>query len=756
MLSALLFIGAASAGVEAWPSYGRLVSANGVGVLGFGASGGVGVLDRFSDHLYQQYAPEQDPVLDLLYDAYFGVRVGADGGWLTALDAVDYLPGTPIIRVRRPGPGGLRLTEYAFAPPDFAGPAYVHLLVVENAGASPVTFEAFQLQNAHLGSPDAGGARTRAEALSVLDGALVEVGDETGLSMAWAPVVPAAPACADVWATVQAGGTPIGGCPSAGDDRTGAFTWEATLAAGERLGLGAVGVYAWGPALPAARASIEAWRAGRDAEALLAAAEAHWAARLAPADLASGLSADEAAVARQALVFLLMGQVAEPGEAHGQIPASLPASAPVGDFTHQWNITWVRDAAYAIHALAAAGYTAEAADALRFFVQPGKSGEYASWIGVDTTAISVCRTYGNGLEWSDWDAFGPNIELDNFGLYLWVFAAVALDAGDSALLAELGPTVLDGVADVLVSTADPETGLVIADSSIWERHWYGNQKRFTYTSAWAVRGLRDAARIAEALGDPRAPTYRARADQIAAAIPVWLVREDNVLVGNLEEHRAGAPAMDLAAVDAFLNGALPPRGPIARASRAAWHSALAVPGGGYKRNDDGDLYDEQEWIWADLRLAEAHFRACDPAAGQALVDRVTTFARANHDTIPELLHPTTAAFAGPAPMMGFGSALYVDVLRARAAAAADCASADTGADLDSGTADDGAGDGDPDDGGGSDGAADSGAGASDRPADARGDAAKACGCATGRLGGGLLAASSAALLGLARRRRVSR
>jgi uncharacterized protein (TIGR03382 family) len=751
VLSALIFAGVAAAGVGPWSSYGRLVSANGVGVLGFRAEGGEGVLDRFSDHLYQQYAPTQDPVLDLLYDAYFGVRVGGAGGWSTAVDDVGYVPGTPILRVRRPGVGGLRLTEYAYAPPDFPAAAYVHLLVLENPGTAPVDFTAFQLQNAHLGAVDAGGARTRAERLSAEDGALVEVGAETGLSMAWVPVRPADLACDSVWATVVAGGTPRGGCPQAGDDRTGAFTWELSLAPGETEVLGAIGVYAWGPGLPAARSAAEAWRAGRDGAALLADAEAAWAARLGPARFAPGLSADEAAVARQALVFLLMGQVVEPGEAHGQIPASLPASAPVGDFTHQWNITWVRDAAYAIHALAAAGYSAEAADALRFFVQPGKSGEYASWIGVDTTAISVCRTYGNGLEWSDWDAFGPNIELDNFGLYLWVFAAVALDAGDSALLADLGPTVLDGVADVLVATADAETGLVIADSSIWERHWYGNQKRFTYTSAWAVRGLRDAARIATALGDPRAATYTARADTIAAAIPAWLVRDDGVLVGNLEEHRAGAPALDIAAVDTFLNGALSPRGPVAAASRAAWASALAVPGGGLKRNDDGDLYDEQEWIWADLRLAEAHFRACAPAEGQSLLDRVTGFARANHDTIPELLHPETAAFAGPAPMMGFGSALYLDTLHARAEAAVDCASPDPDTGADTGPSPDSGGEGGG--GAGGDGATDSGPGAGGGKASPSNLGDGGCGCASSSSAAVLLPVALASVAALRRRRR---
>ena len=52
-----------------------------------------------------------------------------------------------------------------------------------------------------------------------------------------------------------------------------------------------------------------------------------------------------------------------------------------------------------------------------------------------TIAISVCRTYGSGLEWSDGDA-DPNIEWDNFGLFLGALGEYVVAAGDQEFLLE--------------------------------------------------------------------------------------------------------------------------------------------------------------------------------------------------------------------------------------------------------------------------------------------------------------------------------
>ena len=234
-------------------------------------------------------------------------------------------------------------------------------------------------------------------------------------------------------------------------------------------------------------------------------------------------------------------------------------------------------------------------------------------------------------------------------------------------------------ADVLVRLIEPTTGLIAPDSSIWEEHWNGNQKHFTYTSTWAVRGLREAADMAERVGDSRAQEYRDNAQALAQAIADQLLTQDGVLVGNLEELQNGDPALDLAAVDAFNNGTLDARSAAFETSYAAWDAELRVPHGrGFMRNDDGDLYDSYEWLMIDLRVAEALRRACRYDEAASLEDWITAQAQANNLIVPELFEPTNGDFAGPAPMMGFGSGLYALQMHTRDALGEECADLDSG------------------------------------------------------------------------------
>ncbi|MFT5681695.1 MAG: GH15 family glucan-1,4-alpha-glucosidase [Myxococcota bacterium] len=669
-----LFLAATQATQAAEPafSYPRLVSANGYGVIVFTESDGTGVIDLFSDHLYQQGSPGDDPVWDLLYDTYFGVRINGGAAWLSTAGEYGYVSDTAVMRIERPW-ADVSITEYAVAPMTLPHPGYLQLLHVRNDGTETLDeVEVFSLHNAHIGTPQ-GEVNTGDESLTASAAGIIESGSATGLVMSFLPTsTPTATGCADVYTTVLNGGDLGGDCTSDGDDRVGGMQWSVgPLAPGEEVWVGVVSAFASGNDTTAPEI-VSDWRAGRDAPTLLADEQAYWSNWLAQGTPPDDLTEAEAAIYRQALIALKMGQVREDGPANGQILASLPAAAPVGEFQHTWNITWVRDGAYAIRALNEAGFPDEAAASLAFQIQEGCCGEYTDYIGGIDYALSLCRYYGNGMEWSDDDGTGPNIELDNFGLYLWAFSEHIAATDDDAFLAEHADRVLDGIADVLVASVDAEVDLIIADSSIWERHWNGYQKHFTYTSTWAVAGLRGAADLADRLGDPRGETYRAVADQIAAGITAALIKDD-VLVGNLEELEAGGDYLDAAAIDAFNNGTLDPQGTTAAATLAAFVQGLAVPSGhGFKRNDDGDLYDEQEWVMIDLRIAEAYRRGCRPEEGQAIEDWITDQALANNGIIPELMAPETADYAGPAPMMGFGSGLYVLSMHNRAVAAAGC------------------------------------------------------------------------------------
>ena len=126
--------------------------------------------------------------------------------------------------------------------------------------------------------------------------------------------------------------------------------------------------------------------------------------------------------------ILKMGQLREPGRGRGQILASLVPGA--------WRIAWVRDMAYAILGLVRAGHLAEAKLALEFMLnaEMRRDGDRNFYdvnfierdLGVTLSAdyaISVTRYFGDGTEESDSNAAGPNIEFDNWGLFLWALGA---------------------------------------------------------------------------------------------------------------------------------------------------------------------------------------------------------------------------------------------------------------------------------------------------------------------------------------------
>ena len=615
-------------------SYPKLVTANGYGAAVWNGDR----VEDFFPHLYQELSPGV-VTPDVLYDTYFGIVDGTGGRWLLDWDAVAYEPGTGVFTATGTA-GSYALTLHVLSPMTGSGPGLAQVLTVTNTGTTFADLQVVSLQNWHVGGAE--------DAWSPASDRLEERGADVEIFL-HAPGATDA-SCNAVYDTVNAGARIGGGCDTSGDDVVPGFGWSVGLDPGEGA---TVGVYAgtsaedgWSesPVLEWVPAELGWWEAWHALDAVAAAG-------------------DEVDVAAQALAFLAMAQVREDGDPHGQIAASLPLSAAVGDLQHIWNITWVRDGSYAASALASAGHPDEAADLLRFLIQPGKTGAYRAYVGDADYALSVCRVYGDGTEWSDTDANGPNVEFDNFGLYLWAYEEVRAAGVD--LDAELGARVLDGVADVLVRLVDPNTGLLLPDSSIWERHWNGHQEQFTYSSVWAATGLEAAARIADRLGDGRGVGYRAAAATLRGAIRALVVDAGGVVGASREQVASGSDYLDLAAIEAFNQGVFGWTEPMYAASVAAWDRELQRGSGGYIRNDDGDTYDGHEWVFIDLRVAEARARAGDAAGAAELADWVTGQAQANHLILPELYHPDTADYAGPAPMLGFGAGAYVWYLNHR-------------------------------------------------------------------------------------------
>ncbi|MFZ4577130.1 MAG: glycoside hydrolase family 15 protein [Myxococcota bacterium] len=698
ILPKLLVVPLATLAVSlAWPAHAALppVQAYGLRTTTNGRAAVVvdeatGRVRDFFLHLYRHRSPTETTT-DVLYDAYFGLRPsGGQGVWANALPhpvpfakclegnacvadeaAFGYVGTTGIVRDVRVQDGVL-LQTHAFAPQTLAGQAMVLVAVVRNTASTQKKIDLGLLLNAHVGPGTPEATEQAEQILQVSPHALYEKSPQSPHALLYraldgagnrTPSGPDSPTGLDVWnpwdkfQKNQAFSTDA--VSSVGTDRVAGLQWsDLTLAPGAERTLGVLVLY--GENATAATLTLQAdlWLAGRTALGVLQDELAEWQTWQGKAKLPQTLTPQEEFAARRSLAQLRMGQVREPntGPPHtnqtpnGQIVASLPPG--------MWNYTWPRDQAYAAVALTAAGHLDEARAALDFLLA-GQTGSYQAEVGAPYL-ISPTRYFGGGLEESDHNQDGPNIEFDGFGLVLWQAARYVQASNDLTWLQKAWPDLRDGAAELLVQFADG-TGLIKPDSSIWEVHWNGKQKHFAYTSLTAVRGLCGAAELATAVGQgDDAAKYRKAAQGIRNAVQTKLVGSNGALLGNLEESQVSA--VDAAAVEAFLDGQLGPAGAVANATLSLWQQKLAAGGGpGFFRNDDGGEYDSKEWLFIDLRLLRWMDRRA--ALGQVhpwaapLRQRVLDVALAGGGILPELLATqgaTAGQFDGAIPMMGFG------------------------------------------------------------------------------------------------------
>ncbi len=298
--------------------------------------------------------------------------------------------------------------------------------------------------------------------------------------------------------------------------------------------------------------------------------------------------------------------------------------------------------------------------------------------------ISLTRYQGFGVEESDFDDNGPNVELDGFGLTLWALREYERRTGDEALVDRRWTDIVDGVAEPLLAVIDPATSLVKPDSSIWETHWNGRQRTWAYTSITASRGLCDAAWLAERRGDvARATRYRQAAEAIRSAVARRLTDASSAIASNREELSAGSGYFDAAVVEGISMGLFAPEGRIAQATLDALDRQLRVAAGpGWARNDDrtdhagsadlspwGSPYDSAEWVVTDLRGSVALHAAGRSARADEVLGYTTRQASANARLIPETYDEATGRWKFNAPMVGFGAGAYVLALAQRASGA---------------------------------------------------------------------------------------
>lgn len=377
---------------------------------------------------------------------------------------------------------------------------------------------------------------------------------------------------------------------------------------------------------------------------------------------------------RQSETMLRIAQSREPNRAdrhgNGLIVAALP---------DVFSTPWVRDMAWATMALARMGHQAEARAALLAYFNAQPTGKMRSQVNGADYQISVVRYWGNGAEEPFFTQEGStNIEFDNWGEVLWVLGEYLRKYDDPELLKAAtyrGPlyqSARDFIVKPLIANMEKYSGglIMAADTSIWEER-QKDKKHFAFSTAMAIVGLREFADVARRAGDDAARTEAL--DTVALlekGFAAAFIR-DGKLRGTLEP-----------GIKNDIDGALIPiinfgvvRDPEVIRDTADRMELLKVASGGYRRvrgtYTDPKIYEywyeQEEFLFVDLALAELYRRIGRTAEADAMLDRIVTKAAADHNIIPEMYVAVPCELfpgkigdpTGAMPMVGYGAGAYV-------------------------------------------------------------------------------------------------
>ncbi|MCC6558480.1 MAG: glycosyl hydrolase [Polyangiaceae bacterium] len=632
--------------------------------------------------------------------------------------------------------GGLELTQLFFAPQALERAALVMAMRVRNTGAATESgVSAFSLHNFHLGygrpgvMGDSSGQHTGEggeTVLAALNGAPEMIERAFAGAVVARAIGPVSrrsasnsgtPAAQNIYFIVNGGGSADlpdqSGDLGVGSGWITGFQWDfGALDPGDQRWVGVAFAHHGDPfGASAVQAELASYVGGKGAQQIVDEEIAAWASFQGAIDVPASATPEDATLVRQSAVMLKMAQSRERhaylrdvltddatprwtrfGATLGGPPAQLPAtvehrgqgavlaSLPPGE----WTYAWIRDGAYATVAMAALGMDAEARAALDYYIH-AESGRFRDWSELASYSmpeyqVSLVRYHGFGVEETDFNEFGPNLEFDGFGLFLWALRQYEQLTGDTGFVDESWGVATAKVADALVALVDPATGLIRKDSSIWETHWNGRERSWAYTSITAARGLCDAADIAERRGEmERAAAYRDAGIKLRAAIAEELTDPDGAIASNLEELAAGEGYWDAAVIDAVAMGLFDPHGAIAQATMAGLDAHLVTPAGaGWSRNDDrydhggaadlspwGSEYDSAEWVVTDLRGAVAARWMGDTDRSERLMKWVRDQSLANYLAVAETYDEHAGTYKFNAPMVGFGAGAFALAVAAR-------------------------------------------------------------------------------------------
>lgn len=421
-------------------------------------------------------------------------------------------------------------------------------------------------------------------------------------------------------------------------------------------------------------AALAHWRGGLSAQAL-AQREGKQLEKWRVKPAVHFASEQERHLWRQSEVMLRMAQSREPNRERRFGNGLIVAALPDGVFF----TPWVRDMAWATVALARMGHRDEARAAVLAYFNARPTGKMRTETKEADYQISVVRYFGNGAEEPFFTQEGStNIEFDDWGEALWVLGEYLKRFDDPELLrAETyRGTLYDSARDYIVkpllaNTSPYGDGIIVdADTSIWEER-QKDKKHFAFSTAAAIFGLREFEDVARRAGDEktRADVLR-KIDDLQRGFDAAFIKSGH-LHGTLEP-----------GVKKDIDGALIPiinlgivKDPAIIRDTVERMELLRVASGGYRRvrgtYTDPSIYEywyeQEEFLFVDLSLAELYRRLGRTADADAMLARIVGKSAADHNIIPEMYVAVPCKLfpgkigdpTGALPMVGYGAGAFV-------------------------------------------------------------------------------------------------
>ncbi len=374
----------------------------------------------------------------------------------------------------------------------------------------------------------------------------------------------------------------------------------------------------------------------------------------------AGLATAEQSAIKQSISILKMSQASDKEIfpfSHGQLLASLRPGV--------WAIAWVRDAAFAIEAMSKLGMYTEARKALQFMLNATPTNQYIHYTFTDGKdygigvpyIISVTRYFGNGREESDYNDSGPNIEIDDFGLFLTALYHYINESGDAAFF-EKNAEAINTIGNAIIHNIN-EKNIIRRESGPWEHHLPG--KEFMWTSGVCARGLQLMAELQRKYNIPYQKFEQAYKRLYKGIMQNCLI-DGKYIKGNATEQKTSDHHyFDAATFELFANGLITDKN-LFLSHMQEYNKRNSInnnPSNGYCRFNSNDSYENQEWPFAGLRVSVAQLQAGNRKEAKKYIDRITSFISRNNNQVPEILSNDMSLYRGAIPMVGYGSGAYV-------------------------------------------------------------------------------------------------